>query len=140
MNEIPLRVTELGSCQRQYQHALWNANEQCQNLDGEPTEKLFLTVNPRKNSIFLSFYFRGYFSVGTPSEKYFSMGIRIFPWVFAHTEQFEFPVVRDENGTDIFRSYSRPNSFRGVLIHPYPSLDIQHPIPYLYPNTQIAYL
>jgi hypothetical protein len=30
-------------------------------------------------------------------------------------------VYRDENGTDIFRPYSRPNSFRGVLIHPYPS-------------------
>jgi hypothetical protein len=26
---------------------------------------------------------------------------------------------RDENGTDIFRPYSRPNSFRGVLIRPY---------------------
>jgi hypothetical protein len=25
---------------------------------------------------------------------------------------------------DIFRPYSRPNSFRGVLIRPYPSLDI----------------
>jgi hypothetical protein len=32
--------------------------------------------------------------------------------------------VRDENGTDIFRPYSRPNSFRGVLIRPYPSPDI----------------
>jgi hypothetical protein len=31
---------------------------------------------------------------------------------------------RDENGTDIFRRYSRPNSFRGVLIRPYPSPDI----------------
>jgi hypothetical protein len=31
---------------------------------------------------------------------------------------------RDENGTDIFRPYSRPNSFRGVLIRPYPSPDI----------------
>ena len=58
-----------------------------------PTEKLFLTVNPQKKSIFLSPYFCGLFSDGTPSEKYFSVGIRIFPWVFAHTEIFEFPVV-----------------------------------------------
>ena len=58
-----------------------------------PTEKLFLTVNPQKNSIFLSFYFCVLFSDGTPSEKYFSMGIRIFPWVFTHTEVFEFPLV-----------------------------------------------
>jgi hypothetical protein len=33
-------------------------------------------------------------------------------------------VIRDENGTDIFRPYSRPNPFRGVLIRPYPSPDI----------------
>ena len=58
-----------------------------------PTEKLFLTVNPQKKSIFLSFYFCGLFSDGTPSEKYFSDGIRIFPWVFAHTEKREIPVV-----------------------------------------------
>jgi hypothetical protein len=31
---------------------------------------------------------------------------------------------RDENGTDIFRPYSIPNQFRGVLIRPYPSPDI----------------
>jgi hypothetical protein len=31
---------------------------------------------------------------------------------------------RDENGTDIFRPYSRPNSFKGVLIRPYLSPDI----------------
>jgi hypothetical protein len=31
---------------------------------------------------------------------------------------------RDENGMDIFRLYSRPNPFRGVLIRPYPSPDI----------------
>jgi hypothetical protein len=31
---------------------------------------------------------------------------------------------RDENGMDIFRPYSRPNPFRGVLIPPYPSPDI----------------
>jgi hypothetical protein len=31
---------------------------------------------------------------------------------------------RDENGTDIFRPYSRPNPFSGVLIRPYPSPDI----------------
>jgi hypothetical protein len=30
----------------------------------------------------------------------------------------------DENGTDIFRPYSRPNPFRGVLIRPYSSPDI----------------
>jgi hypothetical protein len=33
-------------------------------------------------------------------------------------------VGRDENGTDIFRPYSRPNPFRGVLIRPYPSPNI----------------
>jgi hypothetical protein len=33
-------------------------------------------------------------------------------------------IIRDENGTDIFRPYSRPNPFRGVLIRPYPSPDI----------------
>jgi hypothetical protein len=48
--------------------------------------------------------------------------------------------IRGENGTDIFRPYSRLNSFRGVQICPYPSLDIEHPIPYPYSNTQIAYL
>jgi hypothetical protein len=47
--------------------------------DGEPTE----------NSIFLSFYFCGLFSDGTPSEKYFSVGIHIFLWVFAHIEVFK---------------------------------------------------
>jgi len=36
------------------------------------------------------------FSDGTPSEKYFSVGIQIFPWIFAHTEIFEFPVVIGE--------------------------------------------
>ena len=60
-----------------------------------PTEKLFLTVNPQKNSIFLSLYFCGYFSEGTPSEKYFSDGIRIFLCVFAPTEKSEIPVVDD---------------------------------------------
>jgi hypothetical protein len=33
-------------------------------------------------------------------------------------------IVRDENGMDIFRPYSRPNPFRGVLIRPYPSPNI----------------
>jgi hypothetical protein len=33
-------------------------------------------------------------------------------------------VSRDENGTDIFRPYLRPNLFRGVLIRPYLSPDI----------------
>jgi hypothetical protein len=32
--------------------------------------------------------------------------------------------ARDQNRTDIFRPYSRPNSFREVLIRPYPSPDI----------------
>ena len=40
---------------------------------------------------------------------------------------------------DIFRLYSRPNPFREVQICPYSSLDIQHPIPYPYPNMQIAF-
>jgi hypothetical protein len=44
-------------------------------------------------------------------------------------------IDRDENGTDIFRPYSRLNSFRGVQICPYSSLNIQHPIPYPYSNT-----
>ena len=47
---------------------------------------------------------------------------------------------RDENGTDIFRSYLKPNPFRGVEICLYPSPDIQHLTPYPYPNSQIAYL
>ena len=47
---------------------------------------------------------------------------------------------RDENGTDIFRPYSRPNPFKGAQICSYPSPNIQHPIPYPYPNIQIAYL
>ena len=58
-----------------------------------PTEKLFLTVNSQKIFIFLSLYFCGYFSEGTPSEQYFSDGIRIFLCVFAHTEKSEIPVV-----------------------------------------------
>ena len=41
------------------------------------------------------------FSDGTPSEKYFSVGIRIFPWVFAHTEIFEFPVVYTGQYTEV---------------------------------------
>jgi hypothetical protein len=41
---------------------------------------------------------------------------------------------------DIFRLNSRPNPFRGVQICPHPNPDIQHPIPYPYPNTQITYL
>ena len=37
-----------------------------------------------------------YFSDGyTPSEKYFSDGICIFLWVFAHTEVFRFLVVSE---------------------------------------------
>jgi len=56
-----------------------------------PTEKLFLTVNSQKIFIFLSLYFCGYFSKGTPSEKYFSDGIRIFS-VCSHTK-CEIPVV-----------------------------------------------
>ena len=52
----------------------------------------------------------------------------------------EMVLGRDENFTDIFLPYSRPNPSRGVQICPYPSTDIQHPIPYPYPNTQITYL
>ena len=55
-----------------------------------PTEKLFLTL-----------YFRVYFSEGTPSEKYFSDGIRIFLCVFAHTEKNEIPVVTPGNSEEI---------------------------------------
>ena len=58
-----------------------------------PTEKLFLTANRQKNLIFLSFYFCWLFSDGTLSEKYFSVGICIFLWIFAHTKVFEIPVV-----------------------------------------------
>jgi hypothetical protein len=46
---------------------------------------------------------------------------------------------RDENGTDIFRSYSKPNPFRGFQICPSPNPDIRHPIPYPYSNTEITY-
>jgi hypothetical protein len=49
-------------------------------------------------------------------------------------------LFRGENGTNIFRPYSRPNPFRGIQICPYPSPDIQYLIPYPYPNTQIVYL
>jgi len=62
-----------------------------------PTEKLFLTAKYDSHHllhlIFLSFYFCVLFSDGTPSEKYFSVGIRIFLWVFARTGVFEFPVL-----------------------------------------------
>jgi len=47
---------------------------------------------------------------------------------------------RGKNSTNIFGSYSRPNSFREVQICPYPSPNIQHLIPYLYPNTKIINL
>jgi hypothetical protein len=50
-------------------------------------------------------------------------GGEIFVFEEYFTHGFGVP-VRDENGTDIFRPYSRPNSFRGVLIRPYPSPDI----------------
>ena len=56
----------------------FNLNEHNFSVHVRPTEKLFLTVNPQKNLIFLSLYFCGYFFEGTPSEKYFSDGIRIF--------------------------------------------------------------
>jgi len=71
----------------------FNLGEHNFSVRARPTEKLFLTVNPQKNWIFLSLYFCGYFSEGTPSEKYFSDGIRIFPWVFAPSEKIEIPVV-----------------------------------------------
>jgi hypothetical protein len=67
---------------------------------------------------------------------------------------------REGNGMDFFLTYSRPNPFRRVRpniqnricirlegfslifktvfeICSYPSLDIQHPIPYSYPDTQM---
>ena len=47
---------------------------------------------------------------------------------------------RVENSTDIFRAYLRLDPFRGVQIYLYPSPDIQYPMQYLYPNTQIVYL
>jgi len=58
-----------------------------------PTEKLFLTAKTQNNWIFLSLYFCGYFSEGTPLEKHFSDGIRIFLYVFAPTEKSEIAVV-----------------------------------------------
>ena len=67
----------------------FNLGERDFSVRVRPTEKLFLTANRQKNSIFLSFYF-----CVLPSGKYFSMGIRIFLWVFARTEVFEFPVVK----------------------------------------------
>ena len=75
----------------------FNLGEHNFSVRARPTEKLFLTVNPQKNWIFLSLYFCGYFSEGTPSEKYFSDGIRIFPWVFAPSEKIEIPVVTSMN-------------------------------------------
>ena len=56
-------------------------------------KNIFLTVNTQKISIFLTSYFCVYFSERSPSEKYFSDGIRIFLCVFARTEECEFPVV-----------------------------------------------
>jgi hypothetical protein len=47
-------------------------------------------------------------------------------------------LLRGENGIDIFRPYSRPNSFKGVRICLSP--DIQNLISYPYSNTQIVYL
>ena len=54
--------------------------------------------------------------------------------------RFPCAMTRGENSTDIFRPYSRPNSFRAVQICLYPSPNIQYPIPYPYLNTQITYL
>jgi hypothetical protein len=50
------------------------------------------------------------------------MRVRIAQNFWAHTVWDA--NIRDENGTDIFRPYSGPNPFRGVLIRPYPSPDI----------------
>jgi len=69
-------------------------------------KNIFLTVNTQKISIFLTSYFCVYFSERSPSEKYFSDGIRIFLCVFARTEECEFPVVRPCNGLE--RSLLRP--------------------------------
>jgi hypothetical protein len=54
----------------------FNLGENNFSVHVRPTEKLFLTVNPQKNLIFMSLYFCG--CEGTLSEKYFSDGIRIF--------------------------------------------------------------
>jgi hypothetical protein len=40
------------------------------------------------------------------------------------TRKVRTPISRDENGTDIFRPYLKPNPFREVLIRSYPSPDI----------------
>ena len=80
-----------------HEKIIFNLGERNFSVRVRPTEKLFLTVNPQKNLIFLSFYFCVLFSNGTPSEKYFSVGIWFFPWVFAHTEIFEFPVVEEDS-------------------------------------------
>ena len=81
-------------CRYPHRKIIFNLGELNFSVCVRPTEKLFLTANRQKNSsILLSFYFCGLFSDGTPSEKYFSVGIRIFPWVFAHIEIFEFSVV-----------------------------------------------
>ena len=62
----------------------------------ETHRKIVSNGEPTKKFDFLSFYFCVLFSEGTPLEKYFSVGIRIFPWVFAHTEIFEFLVVQED--------------------------------------------
>jgi len=51
-------------------------------------EKSFLTANRQKNRISLSSYPCQLFSIGTPSEKYFSIGIQIFLSIFTHTGLF----------------------------------------------------
>jgi hypothetical protein len=53
------------------------------------------------------------------------VALHIFSYILQYLELKCFRLFgRDENGTDIFRPYSRPNPFRGVLIRPYPSPDI----------------
>ena len=61
----------------------FNLGERDFSVRVRPTEKLFLTVNRQKNS----FYFCVLSSYGTPSEKYFYVGICIFCG-FLHAQEY----------------------------------------------------
>jgi len=99
-------------CGYPHRKMIFNLSQSNFSVHVRPTEKLFLTANRQKNSIFLTFYFCVLFSGGTPSEKYFSVGIRIFLWVFTRIGVFEFPVVQgagSKRREDPFRLFWLPS-------------------------------